>query len=602
MKQLSINNRNERSSVKIVIVFYPRAELPQIVKCMFTNHKKCDIILNRQIIPIFYKKQEEIIMRKSKRLAALFCAAALIISAAACSGGGDTASGSSDSGSSGSAVSVASDSSETGSGSASDSSETSSGSASDSGETSSGNSSDSSAPAAKNVLDWKFREVKEPEGKDPVYTTHPETVEEFEKETTTAKPEAICDYENAKEIIKKSPRFAGLEFAEIVNEMHNYYLGKSNAMYNKPKKTITFAGFDTDVKTANEEYFQSGLSDSHAVVSLSVSQDYSHYDLPDSFKLTIKNTDMTQDEIYEEVKAIFGSEWAEYLVYQQDESGNTDEHSNTMNKEIKTPNKNCSYSFQRYVSTVNGKTIARFNVIFYAKLPGNPPYENGFTPVEWAIPLSQMLKVDVGGSDYRDPDTFFNKAFSANTKYDSYDYSSIDGLDFTQAIFSDGSAVERIYLSGYRLPKDNPYIPPWGSISDMDYRHFILETTLKKDAENNVTLNDISLRYPLGYYSAPGNNINKDVLNDFLDIGTKTLTDLFGVDSKALENMTFTTDEESMDPEHPEINCRKSGSEIYVNFFGNDCRTKVTIYAEAIIKGAKVKEDPEYGAFMEIKL
>ena len=558
---------------------------------MFTNYKKCNIILNREIIPIFYKKQEEIIMRKSKRLAALFCAAALIVSAAACSGGGDTASGSSDSGSSGSAVSVASDSSETGSGNASDSSETSSGS-----------SSDSSAPAAKNVLDWKFREVKEPEGKDPVYTTHPETVEEFEKETTTAKPEAICDYENAKEIIKKSPRFAGLEFAEIVDEMHNYSPGKSHAMYNKPKKKITFVGFDTDVKTANEEYFQSGLSGNHAVVSLSVSQDYSHYDLPDSFELTIKNTDMTQDEIYEEVKAIFGSERAEYLVYQQDESGNTDEHSNTMNKEIETSNKNSSYSFQRYVSTVNGKTIASFNVIFYAKLPGNPPYENGFTPVEWAIPLSQMLKVDVGGSDYRDPDTFFNKAFSANTKYDSYDYSSIEGLDFTQAIFSDGSAVESIHLAGYRLPKDNPYIPPWGSISDMEYRHFILDTTLKKDAENNVTLNYFSLRYPLGYYTAPGNNINKDVLNDFLDIGTKTLTDLFGVDSKALENMTFTTDEESMDPEYPEINCRKSGSEIYVNLFGNDCRTKVTIFAEAIIKGAKVKEDPEYGAFIEIKL
>ena len=66
--------------------------------------------------------------------------------------------------------------------------------------------------------------------------------------------------------------------------------------------------------------------------------------------------------------------------------------------------------------------------------------------------------------------------------------------------------------------------------------------------------------------------------------------------------MTFTTDEESMDPEYPEINCRKSGSEIYVNLFCNDCRTKVTIFAEAIIKGAKVKEDPEYGAYIEIGL
>lgn len=72
MKKLSINNKHERSIVKIDIVFYNRAELPQIVKCMFTNYKKCDIILNRQIIPIFYKKQEEIIIRKSKRLAALF--------------------------------------------------------------------------------------------------------------------------------------------------------------------------------------------------------------------------------------------------------------------------------------------------------------------------------------------------------------------------------------------------------------------------------------------------------------------------------------------------------------------------------------------------
>lgn len=537
-------------------------------------------------------------MRNSKRLAALFCTAALILSAAACSGGGDTASNTSDGGNTSTAVSAESQNSEN---SAESTAELS---AENSSESSVESSDESSEPDPGNVLNWTFKETEKPTVPAPVYTKHPETAGEYEKEVETIKPEEFFDYEKAKEAIKNSPRFAGLEFVEIVDEEQSYHRSSADTIFVSPTQKLLFVGYEADAETIQNKYLQSGMIDNvndYTRVVLSTEQSYSKFDSPQSFEFSMYRSEITQDEVYEEAKAIFGEKLAEYLVYQNYEDKYNDEHSNRMMDEIKTTDDNTYYTFNRSANIYSEKTNISLRVNCYTKGMSRPDaYINGYQPVEWAVPLSQMLAADVGDTDYHKPETFFNKAFAANTKYDSYGGSVIEYVHITQAYFGDGAVTQNLSLTGYRTPTDNNYLKEWASISSMTDRAIEIKTVLHKAADGAISVGSFSMRYPLGYLSNT-EALKPEIADDFLSIGKQTVIDLLSLDSKALDGMALYTDDETSDPQFTEIDHRESIDDVNFKVFGKDYTTEIHVIAAAKLAwGGTKNQESEYHACIKI--
>lgn len=507
-------------------------------------------------------------MRYSKKLAALICASALILSASACSGSGDGSSGknSSDSGKESTAESTQSGSDE------SSASSESTGSTESSAE-------ESSETPAENVLDWSFRDVTKPAVKDAVYTDR-SGAENVKQEIYTAKPEEYYDYEKAKKILKKDPKYANLQFVELIDEEQNYNKSETGTTRYKPVKDIYFIGYDADLDSIKSE-FTKGVFNAYGdsvKVYLHTKQQFDKYDSPEVFELYVADDGLTQDDAFNTAKTIFDEKLAEYLVYQNFEYKYNDEHSNEMKDKVDTKDGKSSYTFKRSASKYSGRTSVVLGVEFDNKYSDNY-YCTTYTPMEWAVPVSKMFETDIGGTDYLKPENFLDKTLSVDTKNSPYHHTVISMQQYDQATFSDGSAAERFLIQGYRVPQDKKDNGTDVSLSVASENAFELSSILRLNADKSVDVFDYKMRIPVTFYSIK--DLNTSEVDGWVSTVKTNIGNMLKLDSKVLESGRDVIDDKSNEERDKEYSHSLRYEDTAIKVFGSEFETEMSINADA---------------------
>lgn len=527
-------------------------------------------------------------MRNSKRIAALFCVSALILSASACSGGGN---GSSQNSSTGSKAESSVQSVQSGN----DESST---------ESSSENSAESSAEESsgipdENKLDWKFRDVAKPEIKDAVYTDRPGATE-YDKEIHTTTPESAFDFEKAKESIKNNPKFANLRFVELEKEEQCYNISETGTPYVNPERDSYYIGFDAELDAIKGQFFNRSFSDfgKNVKVVLHIKRTYDKYDLPEKYELSINDTGMTQDDVYDIAKTIFNENVAEYLVYQQYEYKYNDEHKNYMGEEFMTPDDKCFYQYTRDVIKNSGLTKARLGIEFFDSRSGDY-YCSTYQPMDWVVPISKMLEADIGGTDYLKPENFLDKALSVENKYEPYLYSTVQEEHYYQASFSDGTAAESFYIRGFRVPNDGVDRAHNVSRSVGPEKQFEISSVLHINADKSINVYDFEMMLPIAYYETK--DLDKTVVDQWLEAGKKQITDMLKLDSHAFDDSTDYNNEESSDNMLKEYEHNLYTGNHSFKVFGSDYATELHCYSEAEMSLAGTdKQATTYHAYIKV--
>ena len=432
-------------------------------------------------------------------------------------------------------------------------------------------------------LQWETRDVNKPEIKNSAYN---EKDDSAYNKFVTADPELIFDFEKTKEALKKYPKFTGFEFVDIERELQEYCPETSHPNAFKADKTLEFVGYNDTFDEVKKGYesitSRTGEYEDNQVFRLKTTHTCNASDKPNYYELTINSPEYTQEDIFEIAKAVFGKEIAEYLVYQTS-NFTSSEKSDRMREEIKSPDGNDGFVFERVVKKkYDGSIDVKLTVEFF--LAEESPaykfrelyYNNGYKPMEWEISLSDMIEGDVGETDYNKAKSFFNKAFSYGNKLDPYTKSSVDNVIYRQTNLSDGTVMVDYLINAHRLSEPSEESPKGNEETqrEEEARNMELSGCLTKNTDGSITVRDIRINIPTACVITD-KETDMSVVNDCLELSKKQLADLLKLDNKTVDSIKRRDESNS---NQVTVSCNDL---IDVNLFGQSINAKVGYFSIA---------------------
>ena len=513
-------------------------------------------------------------MKITKKIGISLCIAALLMTASGCGGQSGSAPSEASNASSDTQSSVTSESQE---------SKNDESSAEESSKEAESSVEESSEIPPERILGWTFREVKDPEVKDPEYVKHDDYTRWDADEFRTVKTEQIFDFEKTAEMLKKDPAFAGLEFYNYENETQYFYEDEADNVIITPTKQWQFVGVNKSLDDLKQNLDKESVYYSYfegMELKLVVKRQYSKYDVPNYYDLSIVSDKMSQDDMFDITKKVFGEPIAEFLIYQQAEDNKyNDESSNSMYKRIDTPDGKGHYYFDRSVSKYGGKTSLHVYVEFSSGYD-DYIYVNDFKPMTWSVSPADMFEFDVGGKDYTKPD-FFNKALSFGEKYDPYEKSTVEREEYAQIDLSDGTKYISYYVEGHKLSNTKPDTKEtreatWGQRSTSE-RCFKLRANLRKNTDNTIKVTRAEVTLPtLVKYQK---DVDKELVAECQSMAIKQITDILKLSSNVFDDGYEFGDDNTGDSLHQDYSKTKVKSGVGLTLFG--CKVSAEIHAGA---------------------
>ena len=334
-------------------------------------------------------------------------------------------------------------------------------------------------------------------------------------------------------------------------------------------------------------------------------QTYSDFDVPQKYEFKMPNTDFTQEDAFNAAKAVFGEKTAEYMIYHQYENQYNDETSNSMNRKLKTPDGKCSYTYTRQAGRYSGKTSLRLEVEFYETYTSNN-FSNGYKPMERAVPLTDMIGTDMGGTDYLKPESFFDKALAYGSEYDPYTRSTVDTERLEQITFSDGSVMASFTIKGHRISEPMEKTKLQGSKKGtlgeqrgMGEREFNVSSVLTLNSDKSIDVHSFSMKLPSVNYITV--EFDPSFVDECLDTAKKQAAELLKLDSKDLEDGRESVDDDTSNDGRKELDKNYRVSSAAFKVFGKEFKTKLAFFSKGdMFWGGTSDQETTYHSHVQI--
>lgn len=338
------------------------------------------------------------------------------------------------------------------------------------------------------------------------------------------------------------------------------------------------------------------------VVELSVSRDYSRFDAPDKYKLTIRG-EYTQDDIFNIAKTVFREDIAEYLIYQDSNSSYSASNSSKLIERLETPDEKFHYTVTRDASVYLGITSVSLSFEFYGGYE-NYRYKNDYVPMVLDLPIDKMLEYDVGGTDYRKGD-FYNKALAYGDKYDPFESNYLDSTTLNQATLSDGTKYYNLVAYSYRLSETDKESPKGLLKGNKSYqvglgeRKMSFLLTARKDTDGKITVNNFESRLPTTW--SVQKNFDAAVVDDMLAIAEKQAVEVFGLDSKIFDGVQILGDDDTSAEQQKSLSKFKV-TDGQVKLYGNTMNAEISASAYGKLSfGGSDNQSATYYSYIIIK-
>lgn len=393
-------------------------------------------------------------------------------------------------------------------------------------------------------IKWQFRDVEAPTFEDAKYTEIKpyKDFEEFsenqrEKTEILATPSYYIDMDKAKEFIKNNELINNeFELAEAGEEHQNFFNSDIMGMQFKYNVYDIIYGYKPGTKEKELFYFKSN-------------QKYSLYNTPNSYSLSITTEKMSQDDIYNIVKEIFGENIAEWAVYaKSDKEIKKESYSDySYNVVVTTPNGKGKYKISRSIIRKGENKPYEFSIGIYFNdesttlrntYNGYEHYSNGYVPFDMDIPLSSLFDVDVGGTDISKPKEFFNKLLDS-TGENEYIYTVLTSVSKNYIKFADGSIYNSYNIEASQGVKSPNYseVVYYGA----DDLHLSVAATCDKDG-NITDISDFAIVIPTGRITS-SDYTNEVKVEKLIDLSIKKASELLNIPINELkESMSLFVD------------------------------------------------------------
>ena len=402
-------------------------------------------------------------------------------------------------------------------------------------------------------INWTFRSVKEPSFKDSEYKKVKPYSEVPEMEIVTATPSYTIDMDAAGKKIKENDQLsADLTFGKTKKDTRSCEEFNNVGIQTKYNYEEILIGFPKDAEEIPTDSSESDIS-----VSLESILHTGGYNAPDLYELKLNNTTLSQDQIYDVVKDVFGEELAEYLVYSDFSKDESSDGGSTArdycSKQITTPNGNTSYTLYRSLedksynegldvsfqisisdSTITADSNNRNRYEYYA---------NGYVPIEPSLKLSDMLECDLGGTDLKKMDNLFSKALDFGGSYDKYqstDFVGTDdtGISISETKYDDGSVYYDYDIQGNRRSSGGSVLE-FGGYIDIQFKAL-------QSPDGKLDIKEFSFSVPnVETRDSDKNTMEKDMKAIMEQCKTQAKY-LFGLTDADFKNAEESSDESSM--------------------------------------------------------
>ncbi len=395
----------------------------------------------------------------------------------------------------------------------------------------------SSSEISDTYIKWKYRKVENPTFNDSTYTevmpyqNKSDLSDELKnKKENLVNPSFTINMDKAKEIIKNNSMIIDeFEFADVRTEQQ----------YPDTENTITIYEFENEIAG-----FKKGTKEDKTYIFnrnlyLRARQTYSGYTAPNYYKFHIETDTMSQDDIFNLVKEIFGEKLAEWAVYSQTDKEIGEDSENSYSVEINTPNSNGTYILERTVSKKSEeKSLCfEFSIDFKdsntnlgdAKNYHSCGYDIGYKPIKTNLSLDNMMSTDVGGTDLYNPDEFFNKALDS-TGDNTFVCTVLKDVFIETIKYEDGSEYEYYKVIG------GPGVDRDGEIVHYTSDEFELYIGVIKNKDGSISIKSFDCTLPTGKIYDDETGLKEDDMQKLLSWEIKKVHQIFGIPESELKD------------------------------------------------------------------
>ncbi len=352
-------------------------------------------------------------------------------------------------------------------------------------------------------IKWQFREVDVPKFENSTYVEvmpykDAESLddEKRQKKEKISTPSFYVDVESAKNKLKNNNLMKSeFEFSDIGIESQDVCI--FDGMGVQVKYTVDDGIYGYKLGTVEDK---STLNFYDYDFIFESQQVYSQYNTPNHYEISIESDKMSQDDIYNIVKDVFGEELAQWSVYgKTDKEVKKDENSYYV--EVETPDGKCKYFLSRLISRDDDNAPYKFSLNIRIKDSGitlnsssigaYQHYANGYTPFEMDISLADLFQSDVGSTDLNKPMEFFNKALDS-TGEKTFAYTVLTTVVKKYIKYSDGSVYNYYEIEGGQGLQENMGVIYYSG-------SFGLTLDAFKNADGDINVNEFELDVPTGF-------------------------------------------------------------------------------------------------------
>lgn len=465
----------------------------------------------------------------------------------------------------------------------------------------------SSTPVEESSTDnqmpnWTYRAMQDPVIGDTVYIEHPER-QVNGKPTRTATPAITVDFEKAEQLVREHPKFASLEFVHQEMEYQNYEHAASVEDTNEAAAETKYwlRGYDKTLAECKEAFAQeSNMELAGGEVRILSEFEHYGYDKPHNFSLVIEKSDITQEEVFELLKGVMDEKIAEYLVYREPVDYEEGDTSTFFSVSLKTSDGTGTYNFQRSIS----RNSLAFSVSYSDVCALGANYKNNYQPVAWGFSLSNMLKTDLGNTDYKKPEDFLSKVLSYDTQYDPYQRTTVESETLHQVTFSDGAVLSDFSITAHRISEASDLTIIQGSLEGTvaeqrgnSARAITLKGRLTQQKDGSLEIHSLSFSLPTTHHVMP--DYDAAVVDECLAIAEQQAIAVFGLDKKVFDSVAVKTTDKEPNSTHKSRKLELSVKDIPLRIWGQDKTVSVWVsaFGEGVNLGSAVPRSTYYSGF-----